>query len=105
VHIAFGERICWFCACKTQVATSLGPVENYIGLLEREICIPAQTLPAGIHMRRVYLSNGTPTILLPALFYQLLRALKKSGFRRLMIWNSGSRLTRRWWTVPIESAA
>ncbi len=76
VHIPFCERLCWFCACRTQGTTSLSPVEHYIGVLEREIEMLAQTLPAGIRMGRLHWGGGTPTILPPPLINRLTRALK-----------------------------
>ena len=47
VHIPFCERLCWFCACRTQGTQTLSPVEAYVGVLEAEIAQVAAQLPAG----------------------------------------------------------
>jgi oxygen-independent coproporphyrinogen-3 oxidase len=28
IHIPFCDRLCWFCACRTQGTRTLGPVES-----------------------------------------------------------------------------
>ncbi len=33
IHIPFCERLCWFCACRTQGTSTLKPVENYLRVL------------------------------------------------------------------------
>ena len=37
VHIPFCERLCWFCACRTQGTKTMTPVEAYLEVLEAEI--------------------------------------------------------------------
>jgi len=76
LHIPFCERLCWFCACRTQGTQTLSPVESYIGTLERELDLLAATLPAGLRMGRLHWGGGTPTILPPALIRRLARAVK-----------------------------
>lgn len=76
LHIPFCERLCWFCACRTQGTQTLNPVESYIGTLERELELLAATLPAGLRMGRLHWGGGTPTILPPALIRRLARAVK-----------------------------
>ncbi|RVV98265.1 oxygen-independent coproporphyrinogen III oxidase [Mesobaculum littorinae] len=76
IHIPFCERLCWFCACRTQGTKTLTPVEAYIGTLEQELATLAQTLPAGLRMGRMHWGGGTPTILPPALIHRLARAVK-----------------------------
>ncbi|MGR3585523.1 MAG: coproporphyrinogen III oxidase, partial [Pseudooceanicola nanhaiensis] len=39
LHIPFCERLCWFCACRTQGTKTLSPVESYIGTLEQELAL------------------------------------------------------------------
>lgn len=78
VHIPFCERLCWFCACHTQGTKTLGPVEEYLATLEREIVQVAALLPAGTRMGRLHWGGGTPTILPPPLIRRLARALKSA---------------------------
>ncbi|MEP4035935.1 oxygen-independent coproporphyrinogen III oxidase [Pseudophaeobacter sp.] len=76
IHIPFCERLCWFCACRTQGTQSLSPVESYIATLEAELDLLADALPAGLQMGRLHWGGGTPTILPPALIHRLSRAVK-----------------------------
>ena len=73
IHIPFCRRLCWFCACRTQGTKTLGPVENYINVLLKEIdTITDDHLPAGMRMQRLHLGGGTPTLLNSALMTRLL---------------------------------
>lgn len=76
IHVPFCERLCWFCACRTQGTRSLTPVESYIGTLEQELALLKKTLPEGLRMGRMHWGGGTPTILPPALIHRLARAVK-----------------------------
>ncbi|SDY80125.1 oxygen-independent coproporphyrinogen III oxidase [Citreimonas salinaria] len=76
LHIPFCERLCWFCACRTQGTKTLSPVESYLGTLEQELALLARTLPAGLRMGRMHWGGGTPTILPPGLIHRLAQAVK-----------------------------
>ncbi|MDC0660119.1 oxygen-independent coproporphyrinogen III oxidase [Leisingera sp. SS27] len=76
LHIPFCERLCWFCACRTQGTQTLSPVESYIGTLEQELKLVAPLLPKGLRMGRMHWGGGTPTILPPALIHRLAQAVK-----------------------------
>lgn len=76
IHIPFCERLCWFCACRTQGTTSLSPVESYLGTLEQELALLKDTLPKGLKMGRMHWGGGTPTILPPVLIHRLAQAVK-----------------------------
>ena len=76
VHIPFCERLCWFCACRTQGTKTLTPVEAYLEVLEAEIRQVAAQLSPGVHMGRLHWGGGTPTILPPELIHRLAQALK-----------------------------
>jgi len=76
VHIPFCERLCWFCACRTQGTTTLNPVASYLKTVEAELRMLAATLPQGIRMGRLHWGGGTPTILLPEMIHQLAQTIK-----------------------------
>lgn len=71
IHIPFCERLCWFCACRTQGTTTLAPVETYLTYLKAELELLRSSLPAGIRMGELHWGGGTPTILSP----DMIRAL------------------------------
>ncbi|APG45718.1 oxygen-independent coproporphyrinogen III oxidase [Phaeobacter porticola] len=76
IHVPFCERLCWFCACRTQGTLTLSPVESYIGTVEKELALLAKILPKGLRMGRLHWGGGTPTILPPALIHRLAQAVK-----------------------------
>lgn len=65
VHIPFCERLCWFCACRTQGVKSMSPVEAYLEILKVEIAKLAETIPEGVTIARLHWGGGSPTILQP----------------------------------------
>ncbi len=65
VHVPFCERLCWFCACRTQGVTQLAPVEAYLDVVKVEIAKLAATLPKDVSIARMHWGGGSPTIMLP----------------------------------------
>jgi oxygen-independent coproporphyrinogen-3 oxidase len=65
VHIPFCERLCWFCACRTQGTQTQKPVTAYLKGLAQEVTALKKLLPAGVRMGRMHWGGGTPTILQP----------------------------------------
>lgn len=75
IHIPFCERLCWFCACRTQGTTTLKPVANYLRVLKQELELLRETLPAGVKMGQMHWGGGTPTILPPEMIRELAQAV------------------------------
>ena len=63
IHIPFCERLCWFCACRTQGTKTASPVAAYLEYVIAEIDLIAQQLPKGIMASRIHWGGGTPTVL------------------------------------------
>lgn len=76
IHIPFCERLCWFCACRTQGTTTLKPVANYLQVLLKELDLLRATLPQGVRMGQMHWGGGTPTILPPQMIRTLAAAVK-----------------------------
>ena len=76
VHIPFCERLCWFCACRTQGTTTLKPVAHYLGVVLKELDLLRAALPRGIRMGQLHWGGGTPTILPPDMIRTLATAIK-----------------------------
>ena len=77
VHIPFCERLCWFCACRTQGTSTLKPVVNYLRVLKQELAQLAETLPEGVRMGQLHWGGDTPTILPPEMIRELAAAIKE----------------------------
>ena len=78
VHIPFCERLCWFCACRTQGVRSLTPVTAYVETVLGELALLRRHLPPDLRMGQLHFGGGTPTILPPALIDRLTTALKET---------------------------
>lgn len=76
VHIPFCERLCWFCACRTQGTTTLKPVVHYLEIVKQELEHLRATLPEGVRMGQLHWGGGTPTILPPDMIRALAKAIK-----------------------------
>ncbi|MCK0094603.1 oxygen-independent coproporphyrinogen III oxidase [Yoonia sp. F2084L] len=76
IHIPFCERLCWFCACRTQGTTTLKPVANYLRVVKNELELLRATLPTGVTMGQMHWGGGTPTILPPDMIRALAQAVK-----------------------------
>lgn len=71
LHIPFCERLCWFCACRTQGVRSLTPVQAYLETLRRELALIATHQPRKLRVKQMHWGGGTPTILPPALIREV----------------------------------
>jgi len=76
IHIPFCERLCWFCACRTQGTTTLKPVVHYIEIVKQELAHLRATLPQGVRMGQMHWGGGTPTILPSDMIRDLAQAVK-----------------------------
>ncbi|GHA43474.1 coproporphyrinogen III oxidase, anaerobic 1 [Amylibacter ulvae] len=65
VHIPLCERLCWFCACRTQGTKNKSAIAHYLDVLLREIKMVGATLPSGVSVGKIHWGGGTPTILSP----------------------------------------
>ena len=63
LHVPFCRRLCWFCACRTQGTSSLGPVAAYLETVKQEIALLGETLPEGVTLSQLHWGGGTPTLL------------------------------------------
>lgn len=63
LHVPFCRSLCWFCACRTQGASTLTPVARYVETLQKEISLLGQFLPEGVTLNRMHWGGGTPTLL------------------------------------------
>lgn len=75
IHIPFCERLCWFCACRTQGVRSAEPVVSYLKTLKMEIARAAAALQHRPRVVRLHWGGGTPTILSPVQIKDLLACL------------------------------
>jgi oxygen-independent coproporphyrinogen III oxidase len=80
LHIPFCRSMCWYCGCHTKITRHNAPVADYLAVLRREIDLVADRLRHPLLVRHLHFGGGTPTIMEPEAFLDLL-SLLKSRFR------------------------
>jgi oxygen-independent coproporphyrinogen III oxidase len=78
LHIPYCNKLCWFCACRTQAADRQDVVSDYLDVLHEEIELIRKELPDSVTLSRLYLGGGTPTLLLPDGMRRLLDAIYRA---------------------------
>jgi len=76
VHIPFCRSMCWYCGCHTTITQKDEPIAAYLAALHREIAVVADLPNAAIGVGHVHFGGGTPTIISPEAFDDLMRLLR-----------------------------
>jgi oxygen-independent coproporphyrinogen-3 oxidase len=76
-HIPFCRSMCWYCGCHTKITQHNDPIADYLALLAREIDLVADRLKQPIPVRHLHFGGGTPTIMAPAAFLDLVSHFRK----------------------------
>ena len=79
VHIPFCKSNCWFCGCNTIITTRSKWADTYLDLLEKEIDLIRQHVPAKRSVTQIHLGGGTPNFLKPDQIDRLF-AILQDGF-------------------------
>lgn len=80
LHIPYCHEMCWYCGCHTKITKRYGPVRDYLATLKQEVAHVADAIPANPMVTHVHWGGGTPTILTPADFAEIM-ALLRGSFR------------------------
>src|SRR5678816_135744 len=78
LHIPFCRSMCWYCGCNTSVTRRDEPIEAYLPAVHREIELVSQNLSHRIEVSHVHFGGGTPTIVKPKAFADLVESLRRS---------------------------
>jgi len=76
LHIPYCDKLCWFCACHTKHTLRYEPVAKYLDALRAEIDLIAARLPAGVLVDAIHFGGGSPTLLTPRDFVDLVGMLR-----------------------------
>lgn len=76
LHVPFCDKLCWFCACHTKHTRHYEPVERFLSALRAEVRLVADLLPAGIQVEAIHFGGGSPTMLRPQDFIDLVGLLR-----------------------------
>jgi oxygen-independent coproporphyrinogen-3 oxidase len=80
LHVPFCRAMCWYCGCHTQVARRDHPVEVYAAALRCEIDLVSRKLDRRMKVDHIHFGGGTPTIMAPERFADLIGSIRHSFF-------------------------
>lgn len=78
LHVPFCRAMCWYCGCHTSVARRDEPIALYAAALRCEIDLVSKRLGRRIQVDHIHLGGGTPTIMAPQSFVDLIGAIRRS---------------------------
>jgi oxygen-independent coproporphyrinogen-3 oxidase len=80
LHVPSCRSMCWYCGCHTSVARRDEPVAAYAAALRREIDLVSRQIDRRIKVDHIHFGGGTPTIMAPEAFADLIGAIRHSFF-------------------------
>lgn len=80
LHVPFCREMCWYCGCHTQIVRRDGLIAAYQRTLRSEIAQVAETIGRRIKVEHIHFGGGTPTIMAPEAFAELMAAMRHSFF-------------------------
>jgi oxygen-independent coproporphyrinogen-3 oxidase len=80
LHVPFCRAMCWYCGCHTSVARRDEPINLYAATLRCEIDLVARQIDRRIQVDHIHFGGGTPTIMAPELFTDLIGSIRHSFF-------------------------
>src|SRR6516162_3126178 len=80
LHVPFCRSMCWYCGCHTSVARRDEPIAIYESTLRREIDLVSRLIDRRIKVDHVHFGGGTPTIMAPESFTDLIGSIRQTFF-------------------------
>jgi oxygen-independent coproporphyrinogen-3 oxidase len=80
LHVPFCRSMCWYCGCHTTVARRDGPIAVYESALRCEIDQVVRQLDRRMKVEHIHFGGGTPTIMAPESFADLIGLIRHSFF-------------------------
>ncbi len=80
VHVPFCRSMCWYCGCHTSVTKKDDPIATYVSALRAEAHLVAESIGHRQPISHIHFGGGTPTIMAPETFVDLVGALRYSYF-------------------------
>lgn len=80
LHVPFCREMCWYCGCHTQIARRDELIANYQRTLCAEIAMVADAIGRRIKVEHIHFGGGTPTIMAPDAFADLMAAMRHAFF-------------------------
>lgn len=78
LHVPFCRSMCWYCGCHTSVTKRDDPIAIYASGLRNEAQLVAEAIGHQLSISHIHFGGGTPTIMTPESFTDLMGALRYS---------------------------
>ncbi|MEZ2128171.1 MULTISPECIES: oxygen-independent coproporphyrinogen III oxidase [unclassified Sinorhizobium] len=78
LHIPFCRSMCWYCGCHTTITQRDQPILDYLDSLRDEIRMVSGMIPERLKINHIHFGGGTPTIMQPKEFLELMELLRTS---------------------------
>lgn len=82
LHVPFCRQMCWYCGCNTMIAKRDEPVSVYEAALRCEIDLVSRQIGRRLQVGHMHFGGGTPTIMTPDTFLDLIGLLRHVFFVR-----------------------
>jgi oxygen-independent coproporphyrinogen-3 oxidase len=82
LHVPFCRAMCWYCGCHTSVVRRDEPIAVYASALRCEIELVSRQIGRRLQVDHVHFGGGTPTIMAPETFADLIGSIRHSFFVR-----------------------
>lgn len=80
LHVPFCRSMCWYCGCHTSVTKRDEPIAVYVAGLRTEAHLVSEMIGQRLPISHIHFGGGTPTIMTPETFADLVGALRYSFF-------------------------
>jgi oxygen-independent coproporphyrinogen-3 oxidase len=80
LHVPFCRAMCWYCGCHTSIARRDEPIAAYASALCGEIDLVSRQIDRRIKVDHIHFGGGTPTIVAPENFTDLIGSIRRSFF-------------------------
>jgi oxygen-independent coproporphyrinogen-3 oxidase len=80
LHVPFCRSMCWHCGCHTSVVSRDEPIAVYQAALRCEIDLVSRQIARRIKVDHIHFGGGTPTIMAPESFADLIGAIRHAFF-------------------------
>lgn len=80
LHVPFCREMCWYCGCHTQIVRRDELIAAYQRTLRSEIAQVSETIGRRIKVEHIHFGGGTPTIMAPEAFAELMAAIRRAFF-------------------------
>jgi oxygen-independent coproporphyrinogen-3 oxidase len=80
LHVPFCRSMCWYCGCHTTIARRDEPISVYAAALRCELDLVSRRIERRMKVDHIHFGGGTPTIMAPELFLDLIGAIRHAFF-------------------------